>query len=53
MAADRNDTERETERQPRPASITTQPPIIASVEDDDRVVFWSWDMPLVPANSNR
>jgi hypothetical protein len=52
MAGDRNDkSERESNR---PASITT-PPALTTVPDDDdnRVIFWSWDMPLVPANSNR
>ena len=52
MSVDRNDKSDEGTR--RPASITT-PPAITTVpeDDDDRIIFWSWDMPLVPANSNR
>jgi hypothetical protein len=52
MAVDRNDKNEREER--RPASITT-PPAVTTVpaEDDDRVIFWSWDEPLIPANTNR
>jgi hypothetical protein len=61
MARDRTETEQLNETHEygrRPERATNAPPIatpnvIDVTDDDDRIVFSSWDAPLVPERSRR
>jgi hypothetical protein len=50
MAAQRNDTviPAPTPEQPRRSGTTTSAPPLGEEHEDDRIVFSSWDAPLVP-----
>ena len=61
MARERTETEQLNETQEygrRPERATNAPPlatpdVIDASEDDERIVFSSWDAPLVPDRSRR
>jgi len=45
MAAERNETPAPA---PRRSGAATTPPPVGEENDDERIVFTSWDAPLVP-----